>query len=78
MKFQLYKRKRLDLATFMILRLRHQLKHAWPKGRHLSAINVYTMRVVTDISKYVTVAARQIILKESSIKKQNGTSVNGI
>ena len=34
-----------------------------------SVQNVYPMRMVTDIGKYVAVAARQIILKESSIKK---------
>ena len=61
MKFQLYIKEKFWIC--------HQFKHAWPKGLHLSAINVNPMPVVTDISKYVTVAARQIILKVCSIKK---------
>ena len=31
--------------------------------------SVYPMRIVTDIGKYVTVAAKQTILKELSMKK---------
>ena len=68
MKFQLYKKKLLiwhfhefcDYATS---------SNIWCPRLITSVQNVYSMRIVTDIGKYVTVAAKKIILKERSMKK---------
>ena len=67
-KSQLYKRKLLiwhfhefcDYATSSNIRSPRVIT---------SMQNVYPMRIATDIGKFVTVAEKQIILKERFIKK---------
>ena len=63
-KFQLYKK------NLLIWRFHEFCDYATSGPRVITSVqNVYSMRVVTDIGKYVMVAAKKIILKERSMKK---------
>ena len=67
-KFQLYKR------TLLVWHFQEFCDYATRSNicgpRVITSVqNVYSMRVVTDIGKYVTVAAKKIILQERSMKK---------